>query len=276
MLRGLKWRGHGTAARPSAIRRLLVPLDGSVEAASAIDPALRIARSLQVPVELMTVHEPVHGTWARDIDDTAAGLLYEHVEVAVVGAGWAGDVIVEAVAEHPGTVVCMATHSRDRFSRLVAGSVTEHVLRHAEAPVVMVGPRYLPGEAEGLYERAVVCCDGGHRDEVTLAAAESWARQLKLELELVHVLGRGADDGTAARISDAAVRLEENGLAARATVTTGADPAESLIELFAQRPGALAVLVSHARVGLPRIVLGSVSSKMLEASPIPLLLTRVP
>lgn len=60
---------------------------------------------------------------------TAAGLPYEHVEVAMVGAGWAGDVILEAVAEHPGTVVCTATHSRDRFSRLVEGSVTGHVRR---------------------------------------------------------------------------------------------------------------------------------------------------
>ncbi|WP_121184764.1 universal stress protein [Nocardiopsis sp. Huas11] len=272
----LRWRGHGSAVRPSAIRRLLVPLDGSREAASAIDPALRIARTLQVPVELMTVHDRVHGKWAQDIDDIAAGLMYERVEVAVVGAGWAGAVIVDSVAQQPGTVVCMATHNRDRFSRLVAGSVTEHVLHHVESPVVMVGPRYRPGEAEDVYERAVVCCDGGHRDEATLAVAGSWAQQLKLELELVHVRDGDADDDTATRVSDAAARLQENGLAAGATVLTGSDPAEGITGLFARRPGALAVLASHARMGLSRLVLGSVSSKMLETSPVPLLLTRVP
>lgn len=65
-------------------------------------------------------------------------------------------------------------------------------------------------------------------------------------------------------------------MAARATVTSGSDPADRLIELFAHHPGSLAVLASHAREGLPRVVLGSVSSKILEAGPVPVPLNRVP
>lgn len=120
----------GTARAPArSITRFLVPLDGTAGAAAALGPALRAARVLRVPLELLTVRDRVNRAWAEDVDAVAAGLDYDRVEVSMVGSGWPGDVIVDAVAEQPGTVVCMATHDRDRFSRLVAGSVTGHVLR---------------------------------------------------------------------------------------------------------------------------------------------------
>ncbi|MBB5495700.1 universal stress protein [Nocardiopsis metallicus] len=268
-------QGHPPWVGPSAIERLLVPLDGSREAASALEPALRIARTLQVPMELLTVYDQVNGRWCQNIDDIAADLPYEHLGVSVVGSGWAGDVIVNTVAEEPGTVVCMSTHNRDRFSRLVAGSVTEHVLHRVSEPVLMVGPCYRPDETGVLFERAVVCQDGGPRDAVSLVVAENWAHQLKLELELVHAC-LPPTARSEASLSAAAKRLEERGLAARDVVVDGEDPAQSLIELFEQRPGAMAVLTSRARVGLPKFVLGSVSSKVLEYSPIPLLIIRAP
>jgi nucleotide-binding universal stress UspA family protein len=265
----------GAARLPTrAITRFLVPLDGTAGAAAAVGPALRAARVLRVPLELLTVHDRVNGTWAEDVDGIAAGLDYDRVEVSMVGTGWPGDVIVDAVAEQPGTVVCMATHNRDRFSRLVAGSVTEHVLRRAAAPVLMIGPGYRRDGGGGAGDRALVCLDGGCRDTATLALGQGWARQLGLEVELVHVASPGGAAVAEERLSRAARRLEAEGLAVRTTVLTGADPADDIAGLLHRRPGALAVLTSRARVGIPRLVLGSVSSRLLASSPRPLLLSR--
>lgn len=268
--------GRGAAVQPTTITRLLVPLDGSAEAAAAIDPALRIARSLQIPLELLTVHDPIHGKWAKDIDDIADRLAYDHVEVVLVGAGWAGDVISNTVSEQPGTVVCMATHNRDRFSRLVVGSVTEHVLHHVPAPVVMIGPHYQPGETDGGFQRALICQDGTPRDASSLATAESWARQLNLELELVHVAAPSEGTHVEPRLHDAAEHLRKGGLTTTTTILTSSEPATRITEILTQRPGALAILNGHARVGLTKFGLGSISSKLLEHSPIPLLITRSP
>ncbi|WP_017572507.1 universal stress protein [Nocardiopsis halotolerans] len=266
---------HGAArALTCAVTRFLVPLDGTAEALVAVGPALRLARALRVPLELLTVHDRVNGRWAEDVDEIAAGLRYGRVEVSMVGSGWPGDVIVDAVAEQPGTVVCMATHNRDRFSRLVAGSVTGHVLRQAAAPVLMIGPGYRRDGGTGPGGSAVVCLDGGSRDATSIALGESWVRQLGLEMELVHVASPGGSAVAGARLSRIAGRLGAEGLAVRTTVLTGTDPASDVTELLHQRPDALAVLASHARVGIPRLVLGSVSSRILESSPRPLLLTR--
>lgn len=48
-----------------------------------------------------------------------------------------------ALASHAG-VIAMATHGRSGISHVVAGSVTEEVLRTSRVPVLVVGPRYLP------------------------------------------------------------------------------------------------------------------------------------
>ncbi|QUX31856.1 universal stress protein [Nocardiopsis akebiae] len=265
----------GTARAPArAITRFLVPLDGTAGAAAALGPALRAARVLRVPLELLTVRDRVNRAWVEDVDAVAAGLDYDRVEVSMVGSGWPGDVIVDAVAEQTGTVVCMATHDRDRFSRLMAGSVTGHVLRQAAAPVLMIGPGYLCDGGGGAGGRALVCLDGGSRDADTLALGRGWARQLGLEVELVHVASPGGAAVAGARLSGAARRLEADGLAVRTTVLTGTDPAGGITGLLHRRPGALAVLASRARVGIPKLVLGSVSSRILAASPRPVLLTR--
>ncbi|MFD0772397.1 universal stress protein [Streptomonospora algeriensis] len=272
-------RRHRPAAgvRVSPVTRLVVPLDGSREAESAIDPTLRIARTLQVPVELMTVHDPVRGKWERNVDETAAALAYDHVEVTVVGSGWAGDVIVDTIAEQAGTVACMATHNRDRFSRLVAGSVTEHVLHTAPGPVLMVGPGYRPDHSPDAYRRALVCLDHGARDESGIALAQNWAEQLKLELELVYVAT--AEEDTRAsekRTARLAEHIADGGTPVGYTQLVGSDPAEEIAELLGQRPGSIAVLANRGRVGIARSILGSVSSRLLETSPAPLVLTRAP
>nr|WP_274518836.1 universal stress protein [Streptomonospora alba] len=257
--------------------RLVVPLDGSREAESAVDPALRIARTLQVPVELLTVHDPVRGRWARNVDETAAASAYDHVEVTVVGSGWAGDVIVDMIAEQAGTVVCMATHNRDRFSRLVAGSVTEYVLHTAPGPVLMVGPSYRSDHSTDSFRRAMVCLDHGARDDTGIALAQSWADQLKLELELVHVASTEDDveasEERTARIAD---RMADGGASVGHTQLRGSAPAEEVAKLLSRHPGSIAVLANRGRVGIARSILGSVSSRLLETSPAPLVLTRVP
>jgi universal stress protein A len=49
-----------------------------------------------------------------------------------------GDIIVDAARAGGADLIVMGTHGRTGVRRLVLGSVAEHVLRHAECPVVSV------------------------------------------------------------------------------------------------------------------------------------------
>lgn len=60
------------------------------------------------------------------------------VAVRRVEAGDAGPLIVW-VAEHEGSdVIALGSHGRGVFKRMVLGSVSEHVVRHAPCPVLVV------------------------------------------------------------------------------------------------------------------------------------------
>jgi nucleotide-binding universal stress UspA family protein len=49
-----------------------------------------------------------------------------------------GDIIVDAARAGGADLIVMGTHGRTGVRRLVLGSVAEHVLRHADCPVVSV------------------------------------------------------------------------------------------------------------------------------------------
>lgn len=50
--------------------------------------------------------------------------------------------IAEVAQELGVTAIAMATHGRSGISHLLAGSVTEEVIRHATIPVLVIGPSY--------------------------------------------------------------------------------------------------------------------------------------
>ncbi len=141
--------------------RILVPLDGSKLAESALPEAEKLARLTGAALVLVRVID--FSALARFGD---FGLLYEYqamataleeervLAVAYLGGhearlrdkgltassklvdGIAAKAIVR-VAE-PGDVIVMATHGRTGMRRWFIGSVAEEVLRHSTVPVLLV------------------------------------------------------------------------------------------------------------------------------------------
>jgi nucleotide-binding universal stress UspA family protein len=71
---------------------------------------------------------------ARAAGANAAGMTWD---------GEAGEAIVEAaVAEHADLIV-VGTHERGAVGRLFLGSVSDHVVRHARCPVMVVRPAHM-------------------------------------------------------------------------------------------------------------------------------------
>jgi nucleotide-binding universal stress UspA family protein len=142
-------------------RRILVTLDGSALAASAIPVAAKLATALDAEVVLLRV---VEGRWwgrPRGADlrpvkveveaEQAAAELRLHeaafpglpVTCVVLKGTYAAVEIMSWLRGQscPVDFIVMATHGRGGLHRLVAGSVTEAVLRGGVAPVVVVsGP----------------------------------------------------------------------------------------------------------------------------------------
>lgn len=155
-------RANESAPAPPTIRRLVVPLDGSLLAEEALPTAHALATRLDVPVHLVTVID-IAGTLPLELAAAAsvsASRLDEmliqlhtdaeshltracdrlgHVDVVTSTEVLTGaPALAIADATRPGDVIVMTSHGRTGPSRWLLGSVAEAVARRAQVPVLLV------------------------------------------------------------------------------------------------------------------------------------------
>lgn len=144
--------------------RILVPTDGSDIATEAVDAAIAFAKtcgseivalSIAQPEPVLLTAEGALGTGSglqvdvlleqarRDVDRVAAAAAKAGVQcMTLTGYGYSpGDEIIEAVKRHGCDLIFMASHGRRGLSRLIAGSVTQHVLAYSPVSVMVYRPR---------------------------------------------------------------------------------------------------------------------------------------
>jgi nucleotide-binding universal stress UspA family protein len=147
---------------PVGITRLVVPLDGSSRAETALPVATSISLRLGTPILLVRVVDPadlmppavgvdetipfeIYDEAEQELEqearrylDTMAQKLREHgLPVATsVLMGPPASSIEEAT--HLGDVVILSSHERTRVMRWLLGSVAEKLTREDEAPVILV------------------------------------------------------------------------------------------------------------------------------------------
>lgn len=136
-------------------RRFVVPLDGTPESETALSSVLPWARHLGLPVELVTVVEPVptplrtdhplsprfgpEGNPSAYLEDVLARIP---TDGAVVGAHVQYDPISPAsgiadlLRNSPDALVVVATHARTGLSRFIHGSVAGTIVDRSPVPVI--------------------------------------------------------------------------------------------------------------------------------------------
>jgi nucleotide-binding universal stress UspA family protein len=142
--------------------KILVPLDGSTLAESAIPKAVDLAkdspsaslmllRAAEAPV---LTGDPIEAQIAavREAEEYLEGLaarLKEHGFTDVTTSVWYGPpapAIVEAAQVAKADLIVMSTHGRSGLGRLLMGSVAESVLRGTRVPILLFRPSGAPVE----------------------------------------------------------------------------------------------------------------------------------
>ncbi len=114
---------------PSSV---VVPLDGSVAATSALAVARWVCRLFDAPLERVTVEIGSGDAVGVVNDDGGAQLV-------LYGDG-VGSALTGHLAERPGALLCMAARSRGRPGRHLSGDLVDHLVASGAAPMVVVGP----------------------------------------------------------------------------------------------------------------------------------------
>ena len=137
-----------------SIRRILLATDLSTASEGASEQALQLSQDLRADLLVVSVIDsesilPVGPSSARMDQRRAAR---EAVAQAIVVNGrragvkvnflvWEGEpgpAIVEAAIAEDADLVVVGTHGRSRVGRMVLGSVSDHVVRHAPCPILIV------------------------------------------------------------------------------------------------------------------------------------------
>jgi nucleotide-binding universal stress UspA family protein len=143
----------GDAASRRPIRRILLATDLSPSSAGATDEALDLARVLRAALLVVSVIDPASplssGPVGRMDQRRAAREMAaqdivkkgRRLGVRVEFLVWEGDpgpAIAEAAQAEAADLVIVGTRGRNRIERFVLGSVSDHVVRNARCPVLIV------------------------------------------------------------------------------------------------------------------------------------------
>jgi nucleotide-binding universal stress UspA family protein len=143
------------------MKSIMLATDGSPSAEDATREAIELASELHTPLTVVSVahaeapYVGYYGYAYTDVISELQEMQREHVEHALAAvreqaaaAGVAGETV--ALEGMPGEEICRAARERDirlivvgahgwgRMGRLIHGSVSEYVLRHADVPVLVV------------------------------------------------------------------------------------------------------------------------------------------
>lgn len=144
-----------------------------------------------------------------------------------------------------------------------------------------------------MFRRIVLPTDGS---DISLAAAEpaiAMAKRFDATLEVVHVLEpypfsgigsarqAGFDDYMAASRQEAMLAFERiaqaaapHGVPCETLTVEDAQAARGIVKAATAAGADLIVMGSHGRSGLAKLVLGSVATKVLQSSPMPVLIVK--
>ncbi|HYB69838.1 MAG TPA: universal stress protein [Candidatus Bathyarchaeia archaeon] len=144
------------------VETILVPLDGSPLAETAIGPAWELASSWRATLILLRAAE-AHTFPGVDPTDAQVQVVGEAETYLVAAAerlkqqgatkvevsvwyGPAAGVIVEAARARKVDLIVMTTHGRGGLGRLILGSVAESVLRGTNTPILLLRAPEAPVE----------------------------------------------------------------------------------------------------------------------------------
>ena len=274
------------------LRRILVPLDGSFFAESALSPAINLARKTEGELRLLCVVEPLPETvsrfsesdrrWCEEYLADATARVRKNWTGALsteLREGRAGQEVVAEADEWSADVIVLATHGRGGLTRAWMGSVADYCLRTASQPLMAIRPpEHGSDGTEGplANSQVVVPLDGSPLAEAALPYGASLASQLGVPLTLLTAVPspRVADlsyvpdtidaSNQANRYLDGHLsRLRDDELEVNKSVVTDRGAAHAILS---QAEGDLVVMCTHGRTGFDRVLFGSVADKVIRGA----------
>ena len=279
---------HDAALRLVAAHSVLIrPLE--VQGAPVYDTRFDDDRRRELAAYLARVAERVQPSVARGVT---------HAVLDVPGESVAQAIGEEATRCNAGLIV-LETHGRGGFSRAWLGSVTTELVRCAPVPILVLrSSEQEPADTvrpTGEIHHVLLPLDGSPLAEAAVDPAMAAAAPFGAAFTVLHVV-RTADSllpydqtfWTPAeqefldserqlaedRVRNVVHRLRAAGREVEGQVLLEPDPARAILRVAAEQGADLIAMSTHARAGVSRLFLGSVTDKVIRGADVPVLVVR--
>lgn len=267
---------------------VLVTVDGRESARAAVDHAVSVAATYDATLHVLSVGDdaPEPGVPGEDpgtaLDDTEHRYEREGVPVVrAVGSGTPAEAILGYAEEAGVDLVVLGGRRRGRLSRLLRGRVAERVSARAAAPVLVI-----PEAAAATrppYRRLLLATDGQAGSRRAERCAFDLAGAYGAELHALYVVdSQFGESGALHNLLDREADSIGRRLRARAAregsevsfAVREGRPAAAVIHYADSHDVDLIVIGTQGRVGIERVLMGSVARHVLDGASVPVLTAR--
>jgi nucleotide-binding universal stress UspA family protein len=271
---------------PGEWPRLLVCTDGSAESQGAVAEALALARLCASQVYVLQVLEIVPEFEAvapdllprleEEIRTQLEGLKAETAKMAVpITTRVRRDVsvfsaILEEAQQIKPAMIIMGRYGRSGLARLLMGSVTARVIGHSQINVLVV-----PRQAILAFRRILVASDGSPYSRAAWEEALAIAKRAGSVLVGVSVAEEEGELELAEQIvHQMRVTANQHGILLQGLVPLEQTADDAIVQAALKNEVDLIVLGSHGRTGLTRLLMGSVTERVIGHAPQPVLVVK--
>jgi nucleotide-binding universal stress UspA family protein len=280
-------------------RKILIAIDGSLTSMHALSESFKLAENEKSWMTAVSVIPPYLG----DLDTTAVGnvmaairrpyedaltearKMADEARVLLRTACEEGDPherIVDLADAENFDLIVMGRRGHNRLEKALVGSVTARVIGYSHKDVLVV-----PKDASIGWKKILIATDGSKFSEAAAERAIDFAKAYGGELTIVSVVDVPAEfygeapeawDNLVTQakgfVDKTALQAEASGVRAQAVVKE-TETWKAIVELAEKQKADTIVMGSHGRTGLKRLLMGSVTEKVIGNAPCPVLVVKV-
>jgi nucleotide-binding universal stress UspA family protein len=285
-------------------KKILVPLDGSDLAELALPYARELADAFNSELVLLYVSEPadeehlhMHQLY---LERLAVQMKKQLKRVSpVVTSGKPVEEIVKYTQKNDIRLIVMASHGRSGIIPWATGSVADKVIDAVGVPLLLIKEtkRRRKTKEKHLISRILLPLDGSEAGEAAITRARELKAKLEAEVTLLEVISKGRHLRTVGGLDyilypepeietfkkeakeylDKVYKRMQRGKKTKGelkvAIRTG-EVAKEILNYAKKNRSSLIAIASHGHSGMTKWVFGSTAQKVIQDSPIPVLVVK--